>query len=194
MKGGYLSLQGMKRGLWLLLALAFSSERTFAFEGSGEGGDGWLLLVFAWANFLLFLFFLYLFGRKPLREYLGYRYLTLTRSLRERAEEEARLKARLQELERIERTLPEELAEERKRVYSEVEREVEHLRSEFQRAGEALRSQYRTRLLMRRKEMETSLFLRVVHALRKILEEGLSDRERALLQSRYLHLLEERRG
>jgi F0F1-type ATP synthase membrane subunit b/b' len=181
-------------GLWLTMLYGVAPSRVFALEGAEGGEHGIILLIFAWANFLLFLLSLYLFARKPLREFLGYRYLTLTRSLRQRAEEEARLHERLKALEEMERSLPAELKAEEERVHKEVEREVQLLQKEWEQEGETLRAQYRARLALKRREMEQALLSRVISSLRKGFEEGLTDRDLALFEERYLRLLELRKG
>lgn len=174
-------------GLCLLLGeLLFFSSSLFASEEHGGGG---LLLFFAWANFLLFIVLAYFLARKPFREFLGYRRLTLTRTLKEQEEREEALRARLAQLTREAQGLAEEFSRKRQEAEEELRRECELLRKEFEAEKEKLRRAYEIRFRILAREKEQELFRALLYALREELIRELKKVPAEELLRRYLRRL-----
>lgn len=173
----------------LLFTFLFAFPVAALASGKENHDSGAFLLFFAWINFIFFLLFVYAFGRKPIAEFLGYRRLTLTKTITEREQEELKLRMHLNKLEEEYSHLPRELEEERNRFWKELEQEVALLRERFGEEAEKLREAYRKRRAISEKEEEFLLLTRVLSALRDELQNRLQVVPRRSLLEAYLRTL-----
>jgi F0F1-type ATP synthase membrane subunit b/b' len=150
-----------------------------------EGGEEVEIFLDLLINFILFSFLLFFLTRKPLREFLSYRFLSFHHQFQEMKRKREELEKRLADLkERISRMGA--WREERKRQFlKEIEEEVRFIKEEFASSERKIRSIYEKRKEVLRRKARYELLSEFI----KMLEEEIPRKVKNVPRDEYTRYL-----
>ncbi len=141
--------------------------------------------LFKVVNFLLLVFLLFWFLRKPIKSKLKERHEFLRRNLEEAEKEKALWEKQLEELKIRVKGLEEEAKLIREKIIAEAQREKERILEEAKREAERIRLQAQRTMEEERRKLENlfreKLVLRTLKLLEKILKEHLTPKDQKKL-------------